>query len=93
MKKSVGLIAAFSKPEAAELASHVRSHLESQGCVVVPEQDLTNAKPGELLAIVVLGGDGLMMRSAMTWSLTLRSARIEGERADGITAARPPRQD
>jgi NAD+ kinase len=64
MSKSVGIIAAFSKPEASELAVRIKAHLESLGCSVVPERALTDENPQELLAIIVLGGDGLMMRAA-----------------------------
>jgi NAD+ kinase len=64
MTKSIGIIAAFSKPEASELAIRIREHLESLGCDVTPEQELAQADPANLQAIVVLGGDGLMMRAA-----------------------------
>jgi NAD+ kinase len=64
MTKSIGIIAAFSKPEASELAVRIREHLESLGCDVTPEQELAQADPANLQAIVVLGGDGLMMRAA-----------------------------
>jgi NAD+ kinase len=64
MTKSIGIIAAFSKPEAAELAIQLREHLESQGCAVVPEHTLPKTPADELRAIIVLGGDGLMMRAA-----------------------------
>lgn len=64
MTKSIGIIAAFSKPEAADLAVRLRAHLESRGCPVVPEHALPKTPAEELRAIVVLGGDGLMMRAA-----------------------------
>jgi NAD+ kinase len=64
MSKPVGIIAAFSKPEASELAVHIKAHLQSLGCDVVSEHALPEAKAEDLLAIIVLGGDGLMMRAA-----------------------------
>jgi len=64
MTKSIGIIAAYSKPEAAELAVQIREHLQSMGCPVVPEHELVQATPQGLRAIIVLGGDGLMMRAA-----------------------------
>lgn len=64
MSKPVGIIAAFSKPEATELAERIKTHLGSLGCKVVPEHALADASPNDLLAIIVLGGDGLMMRAA-----------------------------
>ena len=35
MSKPVGIIAAFSKPEATELAERIKTHLGSLGCKVV----------------------------------------------------------
>jgi NAD+ kinase len=64
MTKSIGIIAAYSKPEAAELAVQIREHLQSMGSSVVPEHELGQATPQSLRAIIVLGGDGLMMRAA-----------------------------
>ena len=59
--RRLGLVAALSKPEAGELASEVGDWLLRQGLAVVPESTLAAA---EVDAIVVLGGDGLMMRAA-----------------------------
>lgn len=64
MSKPVGIIAAFSKPEAADLALRIKAHVESLGCSVVPEHALSRTGSDDLLAIIVLGGDGLMMRAA-----------------------------
>src|SRR5688572_23525425 len=64
MTRQIGIIAAFSKPEAADLANQLRAHLEKVGRDVVSERELNSATPGDLEAIVVLGGDGLMMRAA-----------------------------
>lgn len=60
----VGLIAALSKSEARELADDVAARLESSGVTVIPERDLERAATDAPDAIVVLGGDGLMMRTA-----------------------------
>lgn len=67
MTTAIGIIAAFSKPEAAQLAQAIQSHLHQHGRQVVVEDDLDDAAPGDLEAIVVLGGDGLMMRAANTF--------------------------
>ena len=64
MTKSIGIIAAYSKPEAADLAVRIREHVQSKGCAVVPEHELAQAPRPDLRAIIVLGGDGLMMRAA-----------------------------
>jgi hypothetical protein len=58
MSSAVGVIAAFSKPESAELAKHVTEHLRSRGVPVIEENELPGAKPDLLKAIIVLGGDG-----------------------------------
>jgi NAD+ kinase len=64
MSRQIGIIAAFSKPEAADLADQLRLHLQQAGRDVVSERQLNDAAPDDLEAIVVLGGDGLMMRAA-----------------------------
>ena len=64
MTKSIGIIAAYSKPEAADLAVRIKDQLQSMGCDVVAERELAQATPQTLAAIIVLGGDGLMMRAA-----------------------------
>src|SRR6476660_401406 len=64
MTKSIGIIAAYSKPEAADLAVRIKDQLQSMGCDVVAERELAQATPQTLRAIIVLGGDGLMMRAA-----------------------------
>lgn len=61
-QKRFGLVAARSKPEAASLASEIKSWLRLHDCLVVPETDLGDAS--DIDAIIVLGGDGLMMRAA-----------------------------
>jgi NAD+ kinase len=60
----IGLVAAQSKTEAAVLAGEIREWLTERGCIVVPESELSSNAYSEVDAIVVLGGDGLMMRAA-----------------------------
>lgn len=61
--RRVGLVAARSKPEAAHLGREVADWLRDHGLEVVPEQSLGIA--GTVVdAVVVFGGDGLMMRAA-----------------------------
>ena len=64
MTKTVGIIAAFSKPEASSLAVELRAYLESHECTIVSESELPGIDPSALSAVIVLGGDGLMMRAA-----------------------------
>lgn len=63
--RTVGLIAAQSKDEATSLAPEIATWLHNRGCSVVLEEMLqrTNGTPA-VDAIIVLGGDGLMMRAA-----------------------------
>ncbi len=64
----IGIVAARSKNEAQELASSVTDALRHAGAEVIPEESLQAQvqAPGTspVDAIVVLGGDGLMMRAA-----------------------------
>lgn len=60
----VGLIAARGKDEAKQLAAIVGEHLARAGVEVVPEASLVVEPRQPVDAIVVLGGDGLMMRAA-----------------------------
>jgi NAD+ kinase len=64
MTSTIGIVAARSKPEAAELAGEVTAWLIERGCRVVTEAELTADRGQSAEAIVVLGGDGLMMRAA-----------------------------
>lgn len=64
MVHRVGLVAALSKKEAHDLASDVEGWLNEHGCEVVLEARIGEHLPRGLDAIVVLGGDGLMMRAA-----------------------------
>ena len=60
----VALIAARSKEEARAFAATIAQALAAAGVDVVLEEELA-AGPGELVdAIIVLGGDGLMIRTA-----------------------------
>lgn len=59
-----GLVAAFSKPEAKELSESVASWLERHGHTVVRESDIRAGDNQNVDVIIVLGGDGLMMRMA-----------------------------
>ena len=63
MSQRFGLVAAFSKPEASGLADEITAWLTERGQVVVPETDLTSNASHEVDAIVVLGGDGLMLQT------------------------------
>jgi NAD+ kinase len=60
----VGLIAARGKDEAGQLAITIGDHLRQAGVDVVPEASLASQPQQGVDAIVVLGGDGLMMRAA-----------------------------
>ena len=62
----VGLIAAHSKEQAQELSPTVAGALSAKGVDVVPEEELGFGESArhQVDAIVVLGGDGLMMRAA-----------------------------
>lgn len=61
MPRSFGLIAAHGKPEAVDLAEQITEWLRQQRCMVFPEQVLLEAYP-EIEAVIVIGGDGLIMR-------------------------------
>ena len=61
---TIGLVAAQSKDEAAMLAAEIDAWLRDEGCHVLHEAELTPERLPETDAIVVLGGDGLMMRAA-----------------------------
>jgi NAD+ kinase len=65
--RRIGLVAAQSKEEAQELAAHVDLALREAGVEVVPESQLSRSEEGAPDAIVVLGGDGLMMRAASAY--------------------------
>jgi NAD+ kinase len=64
VSKNIGIIAARSKPEAESLAQDIETWLAARDIGAVPESRLNAEGYGDVSAIVVLGGDGLMMRSA-----------------------------
>jgi NAD+ kinase len=66
-QQRVGLIAARSKVEAQELSANVARALELAGAEVVREENLASTVQGPVDAIVVLGGDGLMIRAANSY--------------------------
>jgi NAD+ kinase len=61
--KKIGLVAAQSKTEAEALSVEIAGWLRARGCEVVLEDALAPEMLPEVDAIVVLGGDGLMMRA------------------------------
>lgn len=63
----IGLVAARSKDEARELAVGVADTLATAGVDVIEEEQLAATGVREVDAIVVLGGDGLMMRAATAY--------------------------
>jgi len=63
----VGLIAARSKAEAQGLAASVARALDAAGAEVISEENLASTEHGSVDAIVVLGGDGLMIRAANSY--------------------------
>lgn len=65
--KRVGLVAAKSKEEAQDLAGAVAAALEHADVDVVSEERLSLDGPPQVDVIVVLGGDGLMMRAASAY--------------------------
>lgn len=64
MNDAIGIVAAFSKPEAADLAVELTDYLRSAGRTVLDEATLNANGTDGVHAIMVLGGDGLMMRAA-----------------------------
>jgi NAD+ kinase len=63
----VGLIAARSKAEAQGLSASVARALDTAGAEVISEENLASGEHGRVDAIVVLGGDGLMIRAANSY--------------------------
>ncbi len=64
MNDAIGIVAAFSKPEAAELAAELTDYLCAAGRTVLDEATLNTNGTDGVDAVMVLGGDGLMMRAA-----------------------------
>ncbi len=62
--KTVGFVVAESKHNAADLAGDIQSFLREHDFEVLDEDTLNLGQFGLLDAIIVLGGDGLMMRCA-----------------------------
>lgn len=62
--RTIGLVAAHSKPEAKDLGAEVTAWVRERGYGVVPEDQIGQPGVAAVDAIVVLGGDGLMMRAA-----------------------------
>ncbi len=62
--QKIGIIAARGKPEAEALAPEIEAWLRSRDITPVPESELNSRGYDDVTAVVVLGGDGLMMRSA-----------------------------
>ena len=67
MSRRLGIVAAHSKPEAQELIGAISSWLEERDITVVPEASIGEGEAGDVEAIIVLGGDGLMMRMGNTF--------------------------
>ena len=64
VSKRYGIVAALSKPEANELGSTIAGWMVEQGHTPVTEAELSAEGTAAIDAVVVLGGDGLMMRAA-----------------------------
>jgi NAD+ kinase len=64
VSKRIGIVAARSKPEAADLGARIAEWLRSHGHEAVPEPEIDDPARDDVDAIVALGGDGLMMRAA-----------------------------
>jgi len=64
MTDRLGLVAAFSKPESHDLAATITDYLHARHIEVVPEAEIRSGDNANVDAVIVLGGDGLMMRMA-----------------------------
>ena len=64
MSQRLGIVAARSKPEAEELGEVIAQWLRARDHVPVSEAELDEGAAADVNAIIVLGGDGLMMRAA-----------------------------
>lgn len=62
--QKLGIIAALNKPQARELEAEIAPWLAAQGVHCRDEATMLREGFADLDAIVVLGGDGLMMRAA-----------------------------
>jgi NAD+ kinase len=68
--KALGLVAALSKTEAHQLAEDIRQRVMQLGIEIVNEAGLSPNAARQVDAILVLGGDGLMMRAAKAYPNT-----------------------
>jgi NAD+ kinase len=68
--KALGLVAALSKPEAHQLAADIEVRVKELGIDLVTEDELSPKAAKQVDAILVLGGDGLMMRAAKAYPNT-----------------------
>lgn len=64
MTERIGIVSAFSKPEAQELATTITGYLADRHIAAVPETEIVVGENTNVDAVIVLGGDGLMMRMA-----------------------------
>ena len=64
MSRRYGIVAALSKPEAEVLGEEITKWLNEHGHEAVSEADLSAHGTSDVDAVIILGGDGLMMRSA-----------------------------
>jgi NAD+ kinase len=64
VSKRYGIVAAFSKTEARSLGTEIAAWLEANDHDVVDEGELNAHGTAGVDAVIVLGGDGLMMRAA-----------------------------
>lgn len=65
--QSLGIIAARNKPQAGELEREITAWLAARQVAVRDEATMLAVGTADLDALLVLGGDGLMMRSARTF--------------------------
>jgi len=64
MSQRLGIVAALSKPEAGALGETIAAWLRERGHEPVSEAELGVKGSADVDAIIVLGGDGLVMRAA-----------------------------
>ena len=64
MSQRLGIVAALSKPEAGALGETIAAWLRERGHEPVSEAELGVKGAADVDAIIVLGGDGLVMRAA-----------------------------
>lgn len=67
---ALGLVAALSKPEAHQLAAEIEVRVKELGIELLTEAELSPNAAKQVDAILVLGGDGLMMRAAKAYPNT-----------------------